>query len=65
MSNLAKAQEIQIPLVLSISQVVEMTKLPDHFVRRLVLEKKVHFVKSGKKYLISVESLRNYLNGEF
>lgn len=55
-------KEIQIPRMLSIAQAAKVIGLAQHYVRQLVLQGKVKFVRSGVKYLLNMDSLINYLN---
>lgn len=50
------------PVMLKIKEAALKFNLPEHFCRKLVWEKKVIFVKAGKKYLINEKSLCDYLN---
>lgn len=54
--------EVFVPTMLTIKELSEKTKLSKYFVRRLVLENKVQYVKSGNKYLVNYEKFLNYLN---
>ncbi len=53
---------IQPPKVATINEVAKIFHLPRHFVRQLVLLKKIKFLKVGKKYLVNIESLSNFLD---
>lgn len=55
-------QEMQIPKMLSIAQTAKVIGLTKHYVRQLVLQDKIKYVRSGVKYLVNVDSLINYLN---
>lgn len=55
-------QEIQILKMLSIAQTAKVIGLTKHYVRQLVLQDKIKYVRSGVKYLVNVDSLINYLN---
>ncbi len=55
-------KEIQIPKMLSIAQTAKVIGLTKHYVRQLVLQGKVKYVRSGIKYLLNLDSLINYLN---
>jgi len=54
--------EIQPPKMLSIAQTAKVMGLAKHYVRQLVLQGKVKYVRSGVKYLLNLDSLINYLN---
>ena len=51
------------PRMLTIKQAATETNLPYEFIRRLCLQKKIVFVKTGKKYLINMDKFIDYLNG--
>lgn len=51
-----------IPLMKTINEVSEIVGLKKYHLRQLVLQNKVKFIKSGKKYLINLDSLIEYLN---
>lgn len=51
-----------IPVMLTIKETSEKFNLPEHFCRNLVWQKKITYVKGGKKYLINEKSLIDYLN---
>jgi len=53
----------RVPTMLGVRATAERVRLPEHFVRSLVWERKVHFVKAGNRYLISLGSVCDYLNG--
>ena len=52
----------KIPTMKSISECSEIVGLAKYHVRRLVLQGKVKYVRSGSKYLVNVDSLVEYLN---
>ena len=52
------------PRMLTIKQAATETNLPYEFIRRLCLQKKIVFVKSGNKYLINMDKFIAYLNGD-
>lgn len=39
------------------------SEITEYAIRRMVKENKIPYIRSGKKYLINVQSLLNYLNG--
>lgn len=51
-----------IPLMKTINEVSEIVGLKKYHIRQLVLQNKVKFIKSGKKYIINFDSLIEYLN---
>lgn len=52
----------KIPTMKSISECSEIVGLAKYHVRRLVLQGKVKYVRSGSKYFVNVDSLIEYLN---
>ena len=52
----------KIPTMKSIRECSEIVGLAKYHVRRLVLQGKVKYVRSGSKYLVNVDSLIEYLN---
>lgn len=50
------------PEMKKINQAAEIAGLSKYFVRQLVLQQKIKYVKTGKKYLVNIESLIEYLN---
>ncbi len=52
----------KIPTMKSISECSEIVGLAKYHVRRLVLQGKVKYVRSGSKHLVNVDSLIEYLN---
>ena len=53
---------ISVPTMLSIKETAERTNLSETYIRKLVLNNKIVFVKTGKKYLVNLERLVDYLN---
>lgn len=51
-----------IPKMETIKQVAKTTGLAEYFVRQLVKQNKIKFVKAGTKYLLNLDSLIEYLN---
>lgn len=51
-----------VPIMLTINEVREKTGFSYEFVRQLIRENKVVYVKAGKKFLINWEKLVEYLN---
>lgn len=51
-----------IPTMLSINEIAKKTGLSRTFIRKLVWENKITYIKSGKKYLINLERFIDYLN---
>ncbi len=54
--------DIKIPTMLTINQAAERTNLPKWYIRQLVWDKKICYVRSGKKYLVNLEKLCDFLN---
>ncbi|MCA5964217.1 excisionase family DNA-binding protein [Blautia producta] len=50
--------------MLTIQQAADETGLSYGCIRKWCLEKRIVFVRSGKKYLINMDRLGDYLNGE-
>lgn len=53
---------ITIPTMLSIKETAERTNLSETYIRKLLWDNKIVHVKSGKKYLVNLERLIDYLN---
>ncbi len=54
----------KLPIMLTIREVAERLKLPEHFIRKLCWENKIVYIKAGNKYLINFRKLIDYLNKE-
>jgi excisionase family DNA binding protein len=55
-------ESVNIPDMRTIPQTAKLTGLAEHHVRQLVLTGKIVAVKAGKKYLININKLIEYLN---
>lgn len=55
-------REIVIPEMKTISEASKIVGLAKYHIRKLVLQGKIKFVRSGVKYLLNMDSLINYLN---
>ena len=55
----------RIPIMLTIKEAAERVHLSVHFIRTLVWEDKIPYVKAGNKYLVNLGKLVDYLNGDF
>ena len=55
-------EEIKVPKMLSIRETAKATGLPEYFLRELVANNEICFVKAGRKYLINIDKLIEYLN---
>ena len=51
-----------VPVMLTIEETAKHFGLAKNFVRRAVLEGKVVYVRSGKKYLLNAERFTDFLN---
>lgn len=54
--------QLNMPRLETIRQTAKLTGLAVYHVRKLVLQGKVKYVRSGLKYLVNVDSLVEYLN---
>ena len=52
----------KIPIMLTINEAAELLGLAKHYIRRLCIENKICYVRTGKKYLINLEKLIEFLN---
>ena len=50
------------PRMRTINQVSELTGLSYTFIRKLCLNNKVVYIKTGKKYLVNLDKFYEYLN---
>lgn len=58
-------KEIDIPCMITINEAAQIVKLAKYHIRQLVLQDKVKYVKAGRKYLLNLDSLIDYLkNGD-
>ena len=55
---------IKIPTMLTIKETAKRTGLAEGFIRKLVLNHEIVFVRTGKKYLVNFEKFADYLNQE-
>ena len=51
-----------IPTMLTIKETAERTNLPEFYIRNLVWENKIPYLKAGKKYLVNLNRFIDYLN---
>lgn len=51
-----------IPTMLTIKDTAKTVGLSSYFIRQLILQNKIKFVRSGTKFLINFQSLLDYLN---
>lgn len=56
--------ELKLPRMLTIKETAKQTNLSPYFIRQLVLQKNknIRFIKVGRKYLINLNSLVEFLN---
>lgn len=50
------------PQMKTINEASKISGLAKYRIRQMVLQNKVKYVRAGKKYLINIESLIDYLN---
>jgi len=55
-------QPLNVPRMTTINEAAVITGLAKHYVRQLALQGKIKHVRAGKKILINVEKLIEYLN---
>lgn len=55
-------ENFTVPVMKTIKETAKILGLSKYFVRQLVLQNKIKYVKSGTKFLINLEKLINYLN---
>ncbi len=55
---------LNIPQMLTINEAAKTTGLAKYFIRQLALQNKVKNVRAGKKILINLEKLIEYLNND-
>lgn len=53
---------VKSPRMATVIEAAEITGLAKHYVRQLALQNKVSHVRAGKKILINVEKLIEFLN---
>lgn len=54
----------RMPRMCTLKECAEETGLNYEFLRKLCLQKKIVHIKSGSKYLVNMNKLIDYLNGE-
>ena len=55
-------ENAKIPHMETIKATAELTGLPEHFIRQKVISGEIVSVKAGRKYLVNVDKLVEYLN---
>lgn len=53
-----------IPTMLTINETAKITNLAKHYIRSLVWDNKIVYIQAGNKYLINLDKLIQFLNGE-
>lgn len=53
---------LNVPKMATINEAAEITGLAKHHIRQLALQGKIRNVRAGKKILINIEKLIEYLN---
>ena len=56
--------EMTIPTMLTLREASEKTGLSYDYLRKLCLSKQIVHIRAGAKYLINLEKLVEYMNGE-
>lgn len=54
-------KKFEIPCMVTINDAAQIVKLAKYHIRQLVLQGKVKYVKAGRKYLLNLDSLIDYL----
>ena len=57
-------ENAKIPTMLTINEASEKTGMSYALLRKLCLENRIVHIRSGRKYLINLEKLVDFLNGE-
>lgn len=55
-------QQINVPQMATINEAAELTGLAKYFIRQLALKNQIKNVRAGKKILVNIEKLVEYLN---
>ena len=53
---------INIPTMLTIKETAKKTGLAELYIRQLVLKNEICYIKAGRKYLVNLEKLVDYLD---
>lgn len=56
--------DISIPTMLTLREASDRTGLSYDYLRKLCLGDKIVYIRAGAKYLINLEKLVEYMNGE-
>lgn len=54
--------DIKMPTMMSIKEAAQKTNLPEYTIRKLVTDKKVPAINTGKKYYVNLEKFIEFLN---
>ena len=54
----------KLPQMITIKEASLETGLPDYFLRKLCITKKIKAIKSGRKYYLNINSLHDFLSEE-
>lgn len=54
--------EFKIPKIVTINEAAQLTGLARYFIRQLCLKNQIYYLKAGKKFLINLDKLVEYLN---
>ena len=57
-------QNTKIPKMRTCKEAAEITGLHEYHIRQLVKQNKIVYVTAGRKVLVNVDKLIDYLNGE-
>jgi len=60
--DLEEKTMIEVPRMVTIAEAARITGLAEHFVRQLCLTGKITFVKAGKKFIVNLNKLVDYLD---
>ena len=53
----------KIPRMMTIKETAQLFNLPEYFVRRKALDGEIVTIRAGRKILVNVDKLAEYLNG--
>ena len=60
--TVSSVEQISVPTMVTISKASEKTGVSYDYLRKLCIQKKIVHIRAGKKYLINLEKLGEYLN---
>ena len=55
-------ENLKLPRMATVNEASEITGLAKHYVRQLALQGKIRHVRAGKKILINIDKLIEFLN---